>query len=115
MPARTRKPATATAEAAPQSVIGDPATRPQSISIRRRTPELNAYLYDGTNAVAVASWVNQQGGSCQISFPPGNNALPQLIGADGVPVDTGVYVLPTLEVISFEDMDAQYDVTNILV
>jgi len=115
MPARTRKPTPATAEVAPQSVIGDPATRPQSITIRRRTPELPAYLYDGTNAVAVASWVNQQGGSCQITFPPGNNALPQLIGQDGQPVSAGVYILPTLEVITFEDMDAQYDITNILV
>jgi len=115
MTTRARKATPAKAAEPEATVAGDPSTRPQSVTIKRRVPELPAYLYDGTNAVAVASWVNQQGGSCQITFPPGNNAMPQLIGQDGQPVSTGVYVLPTLEVISFEDMDAQYDITNVLI
>jgi hypothetical protein len=115
MTTRPRKATPAKAEAAPETVAGATEPRPQSVTIKRRVPELPAYFYDGTNAVAVASWVNQQGGSCQISFPSGNNALPQLIGQDGQPVPSEVYVLPTLEVITFADMDAQYDIVTVLV
>jgi hypothetical protein len=115
MTTRARKATPEKAVEPETAVEGDPAARPQSVTIKRRVPELSAYLYDGTNAVAVASWVNQQGGSCQIAFPPGNNALPQLMGADGVPVLPGCYILPTLEVITFEDFDAQYDVVTVLI
>lgn len=91
------------------------SSRPQSVVIKRRTPEMNAYLYDGTNAVAVASWVNSQGGTCQVSFPAGANALPQLMGQDGQLVPTGVYVLGTTEAIPFSEVDAQYDIVTVLV
>lgn len=97
------------------ATAADPESRPQSVVVRRRTPELNAYLYDGTNAVAVASWVNQQGGTCQVAFPAGANALPQLIDGSGAAVPTGVYVLGSMEAISFDEVDAQYDIVSVLV
>lgn len=114
MTPRSRKTAEK-AEATAPATAGDPDSRPQWVVVRRRTPELNAHLYDGTNAVAVASWVNQQGGTCTVSFPAGANALPQLIDGTGAAVPTGVYVLGTMEAIPFEEIDAQYDIVSVLV
>lgn len=78
----------------------------KQIKVRRKTPDLLAVCYDGTNAVQIAGWLMGQGKACQLSMQPGKP--PVLLGADGAVVKIG-WVLPSLEVIAEQELGTTYE------
>jgi len=94
----------------PDAALPVKAAPAAQATLRRKMPDLAAYWYDGTNAVAAAQWLAGQGTKAQIEFPTAPNALPYLVGVDGAALPTQVYVLTSLETVDQTDLAANYDV-----